>query len=102
MKPPQPFDALLDAVAAETEAVLERLLATEAGAGEIARPPRLLAAMRHAALGGGKRLRPFLLVETAALFDAPREGALMAGAAPGCGHCYSPVADDLPPVDNKD
>ena len=70
--------------------------------GEIARPQRLLAAMRHAVLGGGKRLRPFLLVETAALFGAARRGALMAGAALECLHCYSLVHDDLPAMDDDD
>ena len=49
--------------------------------GEIARPQRVVEAMRYASLGGGKRLRPFLAVETAALFGVPRERALMAGAA---------------------
>jgi farnesyl diphosphate synthase len=58
--------------------------------------------MRHAALGGGKRLRPFLVVESAALFDAPRDGALLAGAALELLHCYSLVHDDLPAMDNDD
>jgi farnesyl diphosphate synthase len=53
-------------------------------------------------LGGGKRLRPFLVVETAALFGAPRQGALLAGAALECVHCYSLVHDDLPSMDNDD
>ena len=58
--------------------------------------------MRHALLGGGKRLRPFLLVETAALFGAARSGALLAGAALECLHGYSLVHDDLPAMDNDD
>ena len=82
--------------------MLERLLGGRAGAGEIARPPRLLAAMRHAALGGGKRLRPFLVVESAALFGVARAGALLAGAALECVHCYSLVHDDLPAMDDDD
>ena len=53
-------------------------------------------------LGGGKRLRPFLVVETAALFKAPRERALMAGAALEFVHCYSLAHDDLPAMDNDD
>ena len=65
-------------------------------------PPRLVEAMRHAALGGGKRLRPFLLVECAALFGVPRERALLAGTALECVHCYSLVHDDLPSMDNDD
>ena len=56
--------------------------------------------MRYASLGGGKRLRPFLLIEAAALFDVPRERALMVGAALECIHCYSLVHDDLPAMDN--
>jgi farnesyl diphosphate synthase len=55
--------------------------------------------MRHA-LSGGKRLRPFLVVETAALFSVARERALMAGAALECLHCYSLVHDDLPAMDD--
>ena len=58
--------------------------------------------MRYASLGGGKRLRPFLTVETAALFGVPRERALMAGAAVECVHCYSLVHDDLPAMDDDD
>ena len=58
--------------------------------------------MRHAVLGGGKRLRPFLLVETAALFGAARDGALLAGAALECLHGYSLVHDDLPAMDDDD
>ena len=96
------FNHRLAAVAAEIEALLGGLLGGGPLAGEIARPPRLLAAMRHALLGGGKRLRPFLLVETAALFGAARSGALLAGAALECLHGYSLVHDDLPAMDNDD
>jgi len=96
------FPNRLTAAAAETEALLERLLAEAPLPGEIARPPRLLAAMRHAVLGGGKRLRPFLVVETADLFGAGRNGALHAGAALELVHCYSLVHDDLPAMDNDD
>ena len=96
------FNHRLAAVAAEIEALLGGLLGGGPLAGEIARPPRLLAAMRHAVLGGGKRLRPFLLVETAALFGAARSGALLAGAALECLHGYSLVHDDLPAMDNDD
>ena len=98
--PENDFARHLTAVADETEAVLERLLGAAPLAGEIARPQRLLAAMRHAVLGGGKRLRPFLLVETAALFGVARDGALLSGAALECLHCYSLVHDDLPAMDD--
>ena len=96
------FAAHLDAVAAETDDLLDSLLSGETTAGEIARPVRLIEAMRYAALGGGKRLRPFLLVETAALFDVARERALLAGAALECVHCYSLAHDDLPSMDDDD
>jgi len=100
--PEKDFEARLATVAAEIEALLGRLLGDEAMAGEIARPERLIAAMRHAVLGGGKRLRPFLLVETATMFGAGRDGALLAGAALECLHCYSLVHDDLPAMDDDD
>ena len=96
------FPARLAAVAAETEVLLQQLLADAPTGREVARPPRLVAAMRHAALDGGKRLRPFLLVETAAVFGAARSGALMAGTALELVHCYSLVHDDLPPMDDDD
>ena len=84
------------------ERLLESLLATAPGEGEIARPERLVAAMRHGALAGGKRLRPFLTVETARLFGVPQEQALRAGAAVELLHCYSLVHDDLPAMDDDD
>jgi farnesyl diphosphate synthase len=58
--------------------------------------------MRYSTLGGGKRFRPFLVVESAALFKVPRPQALMAGAALECVHCYSLVHDDLPAMDDDD
>ena len=97
-----PFLARLDAVAADTEALLDRLLAAPAVDGELSRPARLVAAMRYASLGGGKRFRPFLVVESASLFGVPRRNALMAGAALECVHCYSLVHDDLPAMDNDE
>ena len=70
--------------------------------GEIARPARLLEAMRYSSLGGGKRLRPFLLIETARLFGVEGEGVARAAAAVEMIHCYSLVHDDLPALDNDD
>lgn len=96
------FSDRLNAVAADSEALLTRLLGAAPLAGEVTRPERLVAAMRHAVLGGGKRLRPFLVVESGALFDAPRDGALLAGCALELLHCYSLVHDDLPAMDNDD
>jgi farnesyl diphosphate synthase len=97
-----PFLARLDAVAADIEVLLDKLLAAAPIAGELSRPARLIEAMRYASLNGGKRFRPFLVVETAALFEVPRPNALMAGAALECVHCYSLVHDDLPAMDNDD
>ena len=96
------FTDRLAATARDIETLLDRLLSPAALSSETARPPRLVAAMRHGALDGGKRLRPFLVVETAALFDVDRAGALMAGAALELIHCYSLVHDDLPAMDNDD
>ena len=96
------FAGRLNAAAAETEQLLDRLLTTAPAEEEIARPPRITEAMRYSSLGGGKRLRPFLAVETAALFGVKREQALMAGAAIELVHCYSLVHDDLPAMDDDD
>jgi farnesyl diphosphate synthase len=96
------FGSRLTAIAGEAEGLLEILLVDDELDGEIARPPRLLAAMRHGVLGGGKRLRPFLVVESAALFGVPRAGALHAGCALELIHCYSLVHDDLPAMDDDD
>lgn len=63
---------------------------------------RLGEAMRYATLGGGKRFRPFLVVETAKLFGVPEGRALNAAAALECIHCYSLVHDDLPAMDDDD
>jgi farnesyl diphosphate synthase len=96
------FEGRISEVAGQVEAELDRLLSPALLAGEIARPPRLLAAMRHAALGGGKRLRPFLLIESAALFEEAGAGVLRAACALEMVHCYSLVHDDLPAMDDDD
>src|SRR3984885_2515427 len=96
------FLARLDAAAKEIESLLEKLLSAHPIAGELGRPARLIDAMRYSSLGGGKRFRPFLVAESAALFGVPRQRALMAGAALECVHCYSLVHDDLPAMDNDD
>src|SRR5713101_518227 len=75
------FKQRLDQAAADTESLLDTLLAAEPLAGERMRPARLLEAMRYASLGGGKRFRPFLVIETTALFKVPRQRALMVAAA---------------------
>ncbi len=63
---------------------------------------RLGAAMRHALFTGGKRFRPFLVIETAALFGIEAAQAVNAAAAIECIHCYSLVHDDLPSMDDDD
>ena len=88
------FEDRLTLCARETEALLDRLLAPGAA--------RLTDAMRYAALGPGKRLRPFLVSESAALFSVPRQVALRVGAALECVHCYSLAHDDLPAMDDDD
>jgi farnesyl diphosphate synthase len=96
----RPFLSRLDATAKDIDELLDRLLSTAPVDGETNRPARLIDAMRYSSLGGGKRFRPFLVVECAALFEVPRQHALMAGAALECVHCYSLVHDDLPAMDN--
>lgn len=63
---------------------------------------RLFEAMRHAAIGGGKRLRPLLVVATAGIFNVARSYALRAGTAVEAIHVYSLVHDDLPCMDDDD
>src|ERR1700751_2678910 len=96
------FAKRLDQTAEETEALLGKLLSDKLESDEITRPKRLMDAMRYSSLGGGKRLRPFLVVESSAVFDVAREAALLAGAALECIHCYSLIHDDLPAMDNSD
>ena len=62
----------------------------------------LMRAMRHAALANGKRMRPFYVIETGALFDAPRKTLLRTAASLECVHTYSLVHDDLPCMDDDD
>jgi farnesyl diphosphate synthase len=99
---PQDFAKRLDATAADTEALLGQLLSDTLLPDEIARPRRVMEAMRYSTLGGGKRLRPFLVVESSAVFGVPRASALLAGAALECIHCYSLIHDDLPAMDNSE
>ncbi|TPL86748.1 polyprenyl synthetase family protein [Mesorhizobium sp. B2-3-14] len=96
------FEMALIRRAAAVEVMLRRLLDDRPLSGEIARPDRLMAAMRHGVLNGGKRLRPFLVMESAALFSADGEAALRVAAALECVHCYSLIHDDLPAMDNDD
>ncbi|WP_185983837.1 polyprenyl synthetase family protein [Aureimonas mangrovi] len=95
------FEARFSAAAGETEARLAAILADGSHFVE-GTPQTLLAAMRHGALGGGKRLRPFLVAESASLFGAVGDGPAQIGAALELLHCYSLVHDDLPAMDDDD
>ena len=96
------FSSRLTDVAAEVETALEALLTSDARPGELARPERLLNAMRYGVLGGGKRLRPFLTIETARALGSTGASPIRAGAAIECVHGYSLIHDDLPAMDNDD
>ncbi len=89
------FETALSHAASKTDALLDGLLRESAS-------PRLLEAMRYAVLGAGKRLRPFLVLESARLFGVSEASALRVGAALECMHCYSLVHDDLPAMDDDD
>ncbi len=91
------FKTQLESIARDTEHVLASLIDKKASGQH-----RLAAAMRHGALGGGKRLRPFLLISSAALFGVEKKHALHAAAALECVHCYSLIHDDLPAMDDDD
>lgn len=96
------FENRLRAAALDVEGLLDHMLSPAPRAGEIERPGRLIAAMRHGVLNGGKRMRPFFVVETARLFDGAADAALRVAAALECIHCYSLVHDDLPAMDDDD
>lgn len=88
--------AALQAQAALVEAALDRYLGPDAG------PPQLIAAMRYSLLGGGKRLRPFLVLSAAELCGGPAGAALPAACAVEMIHTYSLIHDDLPCMDDDD
>jgi farnesyl diphosphate synthase len=87
--------ARMAAVAEAVEAALDRALPDVQGPAA-----RLHEAMRYATLGGGKRLRPFLALASADLFDVPRPRSVRVGAAIELIHGYSLVHDDLPAMDD--
>ena len=89
------FHRALERTAIDIRRMFDELLPRPANA-----EARLLEAMRYAATGGGKRLRPFLLLESARLFDVPENYALRAATALECVHIYSLVYDDLPCMDD--
>lgn len=89
------FEERLRAVRARVEVDLARRVAQDVHV-----PERLRKAVGEALLGGGKRFRPFLVMESAALFDAEDEATLVVASALEAIHCYSLVHDDLPAMDN--
>ncbi len=93
------FPTTLKAQAAVVEAHLSRLIHRQLAAGPAG---RLTEAMRYGLLGGGKRLRPFLVLESARLFGVAMDSALNTAAALECVHCYSLIHDDLPAMDDDD
>ena len=106
----------MKAFSAELEGELESVLSQSLRMGEKDRPPRLMAAMRHGVLGGGKRLRPFLLTEAARLCRAAASDSQIPPVSSKIDpdlskipalclemvHCYSLIHDDLPAMDDDD
>ncbi|MEY4722180.1 MAG: hypothetical protein RIQ46_1905 [Pseudomonadota bacterium] len=84
-------------IAADVDSLFDALLPVPADT----RAP-LVEAMRYAAIGGGKRLRPLLLTATAAMYGVDRAHALRAAIAVESIHVYSLIHDDLPCMDNDD
>jgi len=93
----QTLDAEAAAVSAEVDSFFAELL-QPAGDGR----DRLYEAMRHAAIGGGKRLRPLLTIAASQLFAIDRSRALRVGCAIEAIHVYSLIHDDLPCMDDAD
>ncbi|MCV6547383.1 MAG: polyprenyl synthetase family protein [Cohaesibacter sp.] len=81
---------------------LQHLLCDAPHGAEQTRPKNLLFAMRHGVLNGGKRIRPFLMMEAARMLGSDHEGILRAACALECVHCYSLIHDDLPAMDDDD
>ncbi|BAT19895.1 polyprenyl synthetase family protein [Asaia bogorensis] len=94
---PETLAASLGTAARAIESTIDRLLPMVDGDESV-----LLEAMRYAALGGGKRLRGYLVTEIAGIFGAEPEGALRVAASVEMLHAYSLVHDDLPAMDDDD
>jgi farnesyl diphosphate synthase len=92
-----PLARAMAAAAAEIDQALDILLPAAEGP-----EAPLFAAMRYAVIGGGKRLRGFLVLEGARQFSVSRQAALRVAAAIEMVHAYSLVHDDLPAMDNDD
>jgi len=93
----QAFKHRLEGEAERVNEALDTLLEQDTGPEK-----KLMESMRYAALLGGKRVRPFLTLNTAAIFGVEPRCALRAAAAIEMVHCYSLIHDDLPAMDNDD
>jgi farnesyl diphosphate synthase len=108
LRPLTPTDALVELALVNLEPALAQIAADVDRLFEeyLAPPPdargRLYEAMRYAAIGGGKRLRPLLVLAACSLYHVDRERALRAGLAVECIHVYSLIHDDLPCMDDDD
>ena len=91
------IERALNEAAAAVNRMLDQLLPPVAGAER-----RVVDAMRYATMGGGKRIRPYLVINSAGLFDVHNDYALRTAAAIEMLHCYSLVHDDLPAMDDSD
>lgn len=98
----QMFLEILVLRAQQVEGTLSALLDSQVREDEITRPHHLLAAMRHGVLNGGKRIRPFLVLESTAMLGGEDGAALRVAAALECLHSYSLIHDDLPSMDDDD
>ena len=96
------FAADIADCALAVETVLDRQLTATRLSGPGPAADRLVAAMRHGSLNGGKRLRPLLVRQAAAIFGVPPAQSLLAGLAIEAVHCYSLIHDDLPAMDDDD
>jgi farnesyl diphosphate synthase len=94
---PLALKTAMDRISGDIDQMFDRLLA-------VPQDPRarLYEAMRHAAIGGGKRLRPLLVRAASDLFHIDRVPALRVGVAIECIHVYSLIHDDLPCMDDDD
>lgn len=91
------FKSALQSVQSRMETELSSYLPGASG-----HQANVIEAMRYAALGGGKRIRPFLLVQTASLFEVDTPNVWGAACALECVHVYSLIHDDLPCMDDDD
>src|SRR4051812_28854582 len=91
------IERALNEAASSANRVLDELIPEVAGT-----ESRVVEAMRYSTMGGGKRIRPYLVINSAGLFNVNPGYALRAAAAVEMLHCYSLVHDDLPAMDDSD